>query len=585
MHMLTAFSYMFDKETNEVDVLRKDIQPGSEAPGYTWIHATFDYASNTLGDYYYVTSTTYNNETSKSNATVFHRKDGLTRLSTCYIESMSSNPLFAGIIDDEDYESIVSNFVTVTNNFDLEVESAKNQTIKMDEATMEELEGGTQYIVAIYDSQTYFDKLGKLTTREALDLLPSSYPLGMVKYYEEQEFSDRTEAYLRYSNYEEQDYNALYPLKYQIKAGTLTPYLAYEDHQVYLKLVDGDKYYCYSLTDFRLMKRFDNYVYRYTYLSIDEGLAPLVSEEQYNEAMDIIGAYYTGEAVKFDMICDSAYTFNYDLIDAVYIKQSEIKCEYSNNASNAISSYYINGDGEGNALFFKDIVDEILGALKDKYYTNFNSPNSGVYFSSSYGEREYHEGATENLKGYRLGIQNSDDIRLYFDINGDFTGFSCRGTELSAIFKLDRDFDMSTYSCSPEDAEYNSYYYIDEIYPTYFAFRDEFKNQVKNHQYSKPIGVTIKGPYDTETVYESSNPTRFNYLLNKYTLTLDNYDEYISTEYEWQIYKATNPEENTIWVQRLNNGDISYPYQFNLDYRCSYINDSTGVTTLEWYYE
>lgn len=586
MHMLTAFSFKFDKETNEVDVVRKDIQPGSEAPGYTWVHATYDYETNTLGDYFYVTSTTYNDTTSIENATVFHRKDGLTRLSTCYIEELSSsNPLFAGIIDDEDYDSIVSNFVTTIGKFNVELDSAKNQTLKVSDNTEEELKNATEYIAAIYDSQTYFDKLGKLTAREALNMLPSSYPLGMIKYYEEQVRPEYTEAYLRYFDYNWQFCCELYPMNDLIKSGTLTPYLAYEDHQIYLKLVDGDYSFFYSLTDFRLMKKNDRYVYRYTYLTVDEGLDPLVSEEQYNEALDLIGAYYTGEAVKFDMICSSAYYYNYDLIDAAYIKQGEIKCEYSNNSSNAISSYYINGEGEGNALYFKNIVDEILGALKDKYYTNFNSPNSGVYFSSSYGEKEYYDGATENIKGYRLGIENGDDIRLFFDLNGDFTGFSCNSAEFSARFKLDRDFDMSTYSCAPEDAEYISYYYTDDIYPTYFAFRDEFKNQVKNHEYAKPIGVSITTHYETETVYESSNPTRFNYLLNKYTLTLDNFDEYISSEYEWQIRKSTNPEDSTIYIERLNDGDISYPYQFNLDYRCTYISDSTGVTTIEWFYE
>lgn len=575
---LLGLSFVVDSKTNTIDALNKTINPGETAPSYTWIHAEYNYETNTLGDYHYVTSTTYDHETSRTNATVFHRKNGKTRLSTPLIESMSSNPLFAGIKDDDEYDAIVSEFVSITNKFNADLASAPNSTVNVNEKMTEEMGQMVNYIQAVYSAEVYFDKLGELTKGEVLAMLPKEYPYDYHSVYDVTTYSSGdTQGYVRFYDFRE-DY--WYPRTHVINSNESKCSLVMDNNQLCLRIEYFQFDFYYSVKTFKLIKEVNSdfqQIHEYTYLSGDQH--SMITKAQYDAAINKINAIHNGEAVRFN-ICNPYYTDEYNGIDAIQIKNKIARYTYVDD--NPSVSYIRESELSSSDNVILKAFDEINTLFANKYETVLNNGND-FHFSSSYGEEEFDSKETTNTTGYRYGYQHEGtSYYLIFNIEGDFIGLHIWTNTNNYSLKLVTDISEDEIETDPSKSQYHDYYsgYDDiERYNTFISNLAEFRNYFNATTPEEVTGVIVKKvniwgeALESETVYKASNPTRFEQLLSQYSLTSSNFDTYFSEDnLDLEFFIQNGGEYAGVQVHDPDNVIYEYPYILDLNLRFTRIS-------------
>ena len=592
MSYLLGLSFVVDSKTNTVDALNKTINPGETAPSYTWIHAEYNYETNTLGDYHFVTSTTYNHETSRTNATVFHRKNGKTRLSTPLIESMSSNPLFAGIKDDDEYDAIVSEFVSMTNKFDTDLASAPNSTINVNEKMTEEMGQMVNYIQAIYSAEVYFDKLGELTKDEVLAMLPKNYPYDYHSVYDVTTYtgdgSSDAQGYVRFPNFRE---GYWYPRTDVINSRDSKCSLVVDNNQLCLKIEYLQTDYYYSVKTFRLIKEVNsNYhqLHEYTYLSGDQH--SMITKAQYDAAINKINAIHNGEAVRFNLV--NRYNADeYNGVDAIQIKNKIARYTYEDDDPSV--SYIRESELSSSDNVILKAFEEINTLFANKYETVLE--NGDFHFSSSYGEEEFDSEETVNTTGYRYGYQHENtSYYLIFNMEGDFIGLHIYTSNRDYSLKLVTDISIDEIETDPSKSQYHDYYSgYDDVgrYNTFTSNLAEFRNYFNATTPKEVTGVTIKKVDDwgsvkeTESVNKTTNPTRFEELLNQYSLNDNNFYTYFSEDnLDLEFYIQDGGEYAGVQVHDPDNEIYEYPYRLDLNLRFTRIVlDHTFSLDITWF--
>lgn len=586
---LLGLSFVVDSKTNTIDALNKVVNPGETAPSYTWIHAEYNYETNTLGDYHYVTSTTYNHETSRTNATVFHRKNGKTRLSTPLIESMSSNPLFAGIKDDDEYDAIVSEFVSITNKFNDDLASAPNSTINVNEKMTEEMGQMVNYIQAVYSAEVYFDKLGELTKGEVLAMLPKDYPYDYHSVYDLTTYADGdTQGYIRFYDFRDGDW---YPRTNVINSNESKCSLVMDNNQLCLRIEYFQFDFYYSVKTFRLIKEVNSdfqQLHEYTYLSGDQH--SMITKTQYDSAINKINAIHNGEAVRFN-IYHRDYADQYNGIDAMQIKNNIAR--YTNEKEDQSVSYVRESELSSSNNVILKAFEEINSLFANKYETVLE--NDDFHFSSSYGEKEFDSKETTNIMGYRYGYQHENtNYYLFFNIEGDFIGLHIWTSDNDYSLKLVTDISEDEIETDPSKSQYHDYFSgYDDVgrYNTFISNLAEFRNYFNATTPKEVTGMKIEkvnvweGVIESETVYKASNPTRFEQLLSQYSLTSSNFDTYFREDnLDLEFYIEDGGEYVGVQVHDPDNEIYEYPYRLDLNLRFTSISlENNQRLNITWF--